>query len=129
MCGGRDWNDRVALRSALDDALADCPDGMMVVEGCARGADRIASAWADNHAPDGVLHARFPARWDLYGKRAGPLRNADMLRYLLAQRDENGADIGILAFHDDLAKSRGTGDMVRRAEAAGVIVGRFSHAR
>ena len=55
--------------------------------------------------------------WDRHGKRAGALRNQQMLEYLLQAR-AIGHKGGVLAYPDPA--SRGTWDMVNRAEAAGV---------
>jgi hypothetical protein len=61
----------------------------------------------------------MPAMWGDYGRRAGPLRNAAMLRVLLEMAG-HGYEIAVLAFHNDIDNSKGTGDMVRRAKAAGI---------
>ena len=52
----------------------------------------------------------YPAQWDVYGRRAGPIRNQEMI-------DEGKPD-GVVAFPG----GKGTADMVRRAEAAGLKV-------
>lgn len=54
--------------------------------------------------------ASFPADWAAHGRSAGPLRNARMLA-------EFKPDV-VIAFKG----SRGTQDMVSRAEAAGIRV-------
>lgn len=47
-------------------------------------------------------------------RQAGPIRNEQML--------QEGQPDKVLAFHENLAQSRGTADMVRRAAKAGVPV-------
>lgn len=49
-----------------------------VVSGAAPGIDRLGERYADEN---GIPCARFPANWDLYGKKAGPTRNAQMAAY------------------------------------------------
>ena len=50
-----------------------------IVSGGARGADSLAERYAEeNNIPIKV----FPARWSVYGKSAGFIRNADMHNYL-----------------------------------------------
>jgi len=49
----------------------------------------------------------FPARWDLYGRAAGPLRNSQMLK--------EGKPNLVIAFHDNLDSSKGTKDMVNKS--------------
>jgi hypothetical protein len=79
---------------------------MTLVHGAAKGADTIAASLADHMGWD--VEA-FPAEWDRFGRRAGPVRNQLMV--------DHGADI-CLVF--PLPDSRGTWDCVRRAKAAGI---------
>lgn len=72
-CGSRGWSDREAIRRDLR-AL---PDLSVVIEGGAQGADRIARFEATQL---GLHVATMPALWSLYGKAAGPRRNAAMLK-------------------------------------------------
>lgn len=99
---------------------------LTVVEGGARGADRCAGRWAAAARSRGVGWLRIDADWRRYRRAAGPIRNGWMLAYLLQARDLGHA-VGVLAFHDDLERSRGTANMVGIAEAAGVPVKRFAH--
>jgi len=46
----------------------------------------------------------MPADWEKYGKASGPIRNRKMFK--LGQPDL------VLAFHNDIYKSKGTNDMV-----------------
>ena len=78
-----------------------------VIEGDARGADRMAGEWAQCH---GVQNLKFRAEWEKLGRKAGPIRNQLML-------DEGRPDL-VVAFPG----GRGTADMVRRARAAGIDV-------
>jgi hypothetical protein len=79
-----------------------------VIEGEARGADKLARVVAEelNLPVD-----QYPANWELYGRAAGPIRNSEMLI-------EGKAD-AVVAFHSDLPRSKGTGNMVRQALKAG----------
>lgn len=56
----------------------------------------------------------YPADWDKYHRAAGHIRNQQMLA--------EGKPTLVLAFHHDLAKSKGTKDMVRRALKEGLPV-------
>lgn len=73
------------------------------------GVDLAAHQWADR--TDGVNAEAVPADWDLHGKAAGPIRNAEMVH--------RGADICV-AF--PVPGSRGTWDCVRKAADAGIPV-------
>ncbi len=69
-----------------------------VVCGLANGADTFGKKWAyENKIPV----KEFPADWDKYGKRAGPIRNREMAEY---------ADALIVFIWDG---SRGSANMLR----------------
>ena len=107
--GDREWDDRLIIETVIR-GLADYDD-LTVIEGGARGADRIAGDWA---AYAGVDYEEYPAKWSEHGKSAGPIRNRQMLK-------EGNPDI-VVAFHNDLDNSKGTKDMVAAAVKAGVPV-------
>lgn len=119
-CGARDWHNSGVIWGTLDELRAREPE-LNVIEGRCRGADRIAGAWAARNRARGVGWVPFPARWTIFGKAAGPIRNQEMLDRLLEARDL-GHEVLVVAFHDALEQSRGTKDMVRRARKAGVPV-------
>lgn len=106
VCGGRDYADGDAVFRALDMARAE-RGVALVIHGAARGADTLAARWA---AARGVPAQAFPADWETHGRAAGHIRNARMLR--------EGRPDGVIAFPG----GRGTADMIRQAEAAGVWV-------
>lgn len=109
--GDRNWDDRELLFATLD-GYRDCSE---IIEGCARGADRMAEEWALGRYVD--LH-HFPADWIRKHRGAGPQRNKEMLRH------QPAPDL-VIAFHNDLANSKGTANMVALAERAGVPVVRI----
>ena len=80
-----------------------------IIEGEARGADRLSRDWA---VENGIPVERFPADWELYGKRAGPIRNSRMLK--------EGKPEMVVAFRGP--ESRGTQNMIDQAMKAGVEV-------
>ena len=45
VCGGRDFTDRDLLFATMDRVLAKYPDGLMIVQGAAKGADLLAEGW------------------------------------------------------------------------------------
>lgn len=72
-CGSRDWSDRERICRDLESL----PEGSVVIEGGARGADRIAREEAEVL---GLHVATVRALWDFYGKSAGYRRNEAMAR-------------------------------------------------
>lgn len=49
-----------------------------ICSGGANGVDTLAEQWAKRHKIEFVA---FPAQWDRYGKRAGLVRNEDMINF------------------------------------------------
>lgn len=115
VCGDRNWTDRDAVRARLG-LLHDQPGLSAVIHGAARGADRLAGEWARDND---VRELAYPADWATLGRRAGMVRNAMML----AQGKPNA----VLAFHDNIAASRGTKNMVDRAIRGGIPVTLWTH--
>ena len=63
------------LEDLIDRFEKDYGKITMIVSGMARGPDKLGV----NFAVENGLHlAKFPAQWDLHGKAAGPIRNAEM---------------------------------------------------
>lgn len=77
VCASRDFNNEFAASMIIDSFIRDnIPRGSTVIHGNARGGDRMAAASAARHGSDVVA---FDADWDTYGKRAGFIRNLEML--------------------------------------------------
>ena len=113
VCGGRDFNQHVTIYRALD-FLHEKRGITHIIAGGATGADRWAESWAwMNRAV--VEYVCFRAAWKVYGRRAGPIRNARMI-------DDGKPDI-VLAFPG----GTGTADAVRQAKAVGLTVIEISH--
>jgi YspA, cpYpsA-related SLOG family len=72
-CGSREWTDRERIRRDLESL----PEGSVVIEGGARGADRIARTEARGL---GLHVATVAALWERYGRSAGYRRNEAMAR-------------------------------------------------
>lgn len=106
VCGGRDYSDRQTVFDYLD-GLHLLHTITLLIHGGARGADWLAGQWGQDRS---VPVTVFAADWFNHGKAAGPLRNAKMLA-------EGKPDL-VVAFPG----GRGTTDMVRKANAAGVRV-------
>ena len=120
VCGGRDFNNRSFIHSTLDKLCEDrglrgpqdqygnwLPEGVTIISGAARGADTHASDWA---VTNWCELEEYPADWKTYGKKAGYLRNQQML-------DEGKPNL-VVAFPG----GKGTKMMVDIAKKAGVEV-------
>lgn len=125
--GCRDWTDREAIANALHDAIVDAnhPVEAAVIHGhCPTGADRIADEVATEM---GFSVHSMPAEWDKYktpsdpgGKKAGPIRNRQMVEAAIAIRNLNHGRAICLAFWD--GESRGTWNCIQEAVRAGLPV-------
>lgn len=105
VCGGRDFQDK-SLYAVLDKLHRESSIGV-IIEGAARGADRMAGYWARKNKIDNL---KFHADWQRLGIAAGPRRNQQMI--------EQGRPDLVVAFPGGV----GTADMVRRARAAKIEV-------
>jgi len=120
--GGRRWAHFERLCEALDQAAGEARGPVRLIVGdCPTGADQQARIWAKRRGVPVEVHR---ARWDEMAaegkprKAAGTLRNLAMLDAL----DQAGGDRKVLAFHDDLARSRGTRHCVHQARQRGYTV-------
>jgi YspA, cpYpsA-related SLOG family len=104
VCGGRDFDNFLTLEKELDKYLEDNP---IIISGGANGADALAKEYAHMNY---LRYLEFPANWPKFGKAAGSIRNQQMI-------DEGKPHI-VIAFPTE--SSRGTWDMVRRAEKHGI---------
>lgn len=78
-----------------------------VVSGGAPGVDTAGEAIAETM---GLPLKVFPAKWEIHGRAAGPIRNQQMAEYADA----------LIAVWD--GKSKGTKDMIDRASEQGLAV-------
>ncbi len=106
--GSRIWSDKQAVRDALMRNVRG-NDGILIVHGGAKGADKLAGEVAREmgwrckvYAPD----------WHKHKHAAGPIRNSEML-------EKEKIDL-VIAFPKGEAK--GTRDMIKKAKQKGLTV-------
>lgn len=105
VCGSRYWTDDNTIRKILKKY----PTSTTIIHGGCRGVDNIAGRIAREL---GMKVDVFPAQWNKYGRSAGPKRNEKMLK-------EGKPDL-VLVFHEDIANSKGSWDMLNRVIKTGV---------
>lgn len=125
VCGGRDYgyytNTETGKKEryqpevdhiwhTLDTVWSAISRPLVVIEGEQRGVDLLAREWAEEK---GLEVRGFPADWDRYQKRAGFIRNDQMLK--------EGNPHAVVAFPG----GNGTRMMVRLAKRAGIPVREF----
>jgi len=96
--------------SAVARAVESCgvhPD--VVLSGCCRGVDRCGERWAMEHK---IAIERHPADWARYGRAAGIIRNAEMVKR---------ADV-LIAVLSNAHECRGTNAIVKLAIREGLQV-------
>lgn len=108
VCGGRDIHDYWYIKSWLEHYdVNDLKDKNILITGGAAGTDTLAHRFGKQFA---MKQEVYKADWEKYGRRAGPIRNQQML-------DEGKPDL-VIAFPG----GKGTADMVRRTILAGIKV-------
>jgi len=76
IAGGRDFNNYELLKQKCDYYLQFIEDEVMIISGCAIGADTLGEQYAKERNLKIDSH---PANWDKYGKSAGYRRNKEMV--------------------------------------------------
>ncbi|MFW6226284.1 MAG: DUF2493 domain-containing protein [bacterium] len=107
--GSRNFTDYELLKSKLDKIherkIITC-----IVSGGAKGADKLSERWADEN---GIEKLIFIPDWNKYGKRAGFLRNEDIIK---------NAD-AVVAFWDGVSKGTQHGiNLSKKHEKSCLIV-------
>jgi hypothetical protein len=108
IAGSRNFNDYDLFKEKCIFYLKKrVKDGLCIFSGCANGADSLTLRFAKEY---GIDVEEYPAEWNKYGKKAGMLRNSEMLKNAHA----------LIAFWD--GKSKGTMNMVEIAKIKGIPV-------
>lgn len=106
IAGSRNFLDYDLLKEYCDRVL-EGKEVTQIVSGTARGADTLGERYAEER---GIPLKQVPANWDVYGKKAGFMRNEYMAEY---------GDV-LIAFWN--RKSRGTYHMINTSKKLGLNV-------
>ncbi len=101
IAGCRYYTNYEEAKSFINECLFEIKEDIIIVSGCANGADLLGERYA---AENGLKIERFPAKWNVFGRAAGPIRNKTMV--------EN-SDM-IICFWD--YKSKGTKSLILLAK-------------
>ncbi|NCC22569.1 MAG: DUF2493 domain-containing protein [Alphaproteobacteria bacterium] len=107
--GGMDCNDHTRIWDALDKAHARYADMVLIHGGSPKGAERIATCWADNRKVPQIV---FKPDWTRH-KNAAPFKRNDAML--------DAAPIGVIVFPG----SGISGNLADKARKAGIPVWRF----
>lgn len=122
--GARDYPDIDKAFYIVKENLCQC--GTIVVHGNARGIDREVGALIQEHmnydsqmAINGSRVQRWPAQWTRFGRGAGPIRNREMIDWIMQQAERPFDDIFCFAFPlEPRQKNSGTWDCIDAIQAA-----------
>lgn len=103
--GSREWTDQDAIFDAIVRAARAALDfEIVVIHGAARGADTYAGEAASRL---GFKVETYPADWDNFGRKAGFLRNARMVKL--------GADVCLAFILNESPGASGCAELARKA--------------
>ncbi len=106
--GGRSYDDVDEVNRVLSYARklsAKRAQTLLVIQGGADGADKLAREWCKAH---GMPCITMEAPWTFFEKKAGPIRNSWLIEFALPTH-----------FHA-FPGNKGTRDMTRKAKRAGL---------
>lgn len=107
ICGDRNWHSKARILTRLSKL----PQSTRIIHGACRGADCLAGECAEEL---GLDTKPYPAEWSKYRAAAGPIRNKQML-------DMEEPEL-VIAFHENLTKSKGTSNMLNQASKRGIKI-------
>lgn len=108
VCGSRDYSPELSqhMPRIMREYVPE-----LIIQGGTRGADAAAAWYAKEW---GIPCEEVTADWEAHGRKAGPIRNREMLRRLMA----HGTDVAVIAFPGGV----GTASMINMAKKARVRV-------
>ena len=113
VCGGRHFCDYALLEKTINGVIAESGyEDIENVSGHCVGADRLGELYAEKHNAQAKI---FPAEWEKYGKRAGIIRNKQMVDYISGFKNKI-----VIAFVS--ANTKGTRNTIALPKKANILV-------
>lgn len=103
VAGSRSFKDYDLMKRSLNRIFSNIKTPIEIVSGTANGADKLGERYADEN---GLYVKLMPAEWTKHQRKAGPIRNEEMAKYVAP----NG---GCVIFWDGV--SAGTKQMIKIA--------------
>lgn len=116
--GSRDWTDIDLIRSTLQKHK---DEDIQLIHGNCIGVDKICGLIGRDEFKWSIKI--FNPNWNEYRKAGGPIRNKQMVDYLLSNFDH----YYMYAFHDNLSLSKGTKQCVNYAISKNIKVHLVQH--
>lgn len=108
IAGSRTFNNYNLLEYEVKKfILKHSPKSLIIISGTANGADKLGELFAKNY---NIQIEAYPANWNEFGKRAGPIRNKEMV--------DNATHA--IYFWD--GKSSGTANCIKLAQEKQLII-------
>jgi hypothetical protein len=130
--GSREVRDRDLVQRELDGASKGQETFLVVGDQVSKdratgefyGLDHIAADLWDSPSNPNRSNIRVcTANWERYGKRAGMVRNSEMVKWVLIAKGYNpGSTVRWLAFYQTGAQNKGTAHCANTARRAGIPV-------
>lgn len=79
VAGSRSFNDYALMKRSLDRIFSNIKTPIEIVSGTAGGADKLGERYADEN---GYLVKIFVPEWTKHQRKAGPIRNEEMAKYV-----------------------------------------------
>lgn len=118
IAGSRHYVDKKTFERVVGEHVgpASLHHEIVIVEGGAQGADRLAREYAEGR---GLKLDEFRAEWSKYGRAAGPKRNDRMTEWV--KENARWPSEGMALFFWD-GESKGTAQCIRSAKKRGIPV-------
>lgn len=122
-CGDRYWTNKKYIYKTLKKIIKKSNDTKhTILHGDCKGADKLSEKATKKLIEKKNYKIKiksFPAQWHIYARGAGPVRNKQMIDYLLEKKKLEKTCL-VIAFHNNYENSKGTINTITQANKAGL---------